>query len=152
MKVATTVFFAVCAFTLGGCASSPVGDAGSNALRDRDLEWAAAAKGGNVDAILSFWSDDAVVIPPGSPELHGKAAIRAYIQQSLAVPGFLISWSPSSAHVSSDGELGYTGGENLVSFSGQDGKRVTIKGRYTTIWRRERNGEWKCVVDTWNTP
>jgi len=152
LKVATIVFILVSALALGGCASTPVDDTRSNALRDRDLKWAAVAEGRNIDAIVSFWSDDAVVVPPGSPELRGKAAIRAYVQQSLAIPEFRISWSPSSAYVSPDGELGYTIGENLVSFSGQDGKRVTIKGRYTTIWRRDRTGDWKCVVDTWNTP
>jgi ketosteroid isomerase-like protein len=138
---------------LGGCVTSPPDTSGADALRDRDLAWAAvAAEGRNIDAIVSFWSDDAIVIPPGSPEFRGRAAIREYVKKSLAIPGFRIRWSPSRVVVSSDGELGYTTGENAVTFSGPDGKSTTINGRYMTVWRRERGGEWKCVVDIWNTP
>jgi ketosteroid isomerase-like protein len=54
--------------------------------------------------------------------------------------------------VSPDGRLGYTLGENAVTVPGADGKPMTIRGRYTTVWRREAGGDWKCAVDIWNTP
>jgi len=153
LRVTAIVSLVVGVLAVGSCARSPADGAGSAALRQRDLAWAeVAAEGRSVDAIVSFWSDDAVVVPPGAPEIRGKAAIREYVQQSLATPGFRISWNPSTATVSSDGKLGYTTGENVVSFSGKDGKPATIKGRYATIWRRDKSGDWKCVVDIWNTP
>jgi ketosteroid isomerase-like protein len=40
-----------------------------------DAEWAlAASEGRDVERILSFWTDDAVVLPPDLPSIIGKAA------------------------------------------------------------------------------
>ena len=136
------------ALLVSACATSPSGDA---ALLQRDSAWAATAKARDVEAILSYWSDDAVVIAPGSPEIRGKTAIREYVQKSLALPRFSISWTPASAAISSDGKLGYTTGQNVVTVAGPDGKLLTIPGRYVTVWRRDADGAWRCVVDIWNT-
>jgi len=40
---------------------------------------ALAAAGRDIDGILDFWTDDAVVYPPGMPVVAGKAALRAYV-------------------------------------------------------------------------
>jgi ketosteroid isomerase-like protein len=61
-------------------------------LLRRDVEWAEAASGKDVEKILSYWSDDALLIYPGQPVLNGKAAIRPYVASSLNTPGFKIHW------------------------------------------------------------
>jgi hypothetical protein len=74
-------------------------------LLRRDAEWADLATAGkDIDKIVSYWSDDAVVIFPGQPVIEGKQAIRAYVEASLKTPGFKIHWvsekpvfSPTSA-------------------------------------------------------
>src|SRR5436309_11005572 len=51
----------------------------------RDAEWAdLATKGKEIDKIVSYWTDDAVLIMPGQPIVEGKAAIRAYVASSLS--------------------------------------------------------------------
>ena len=110
-----------------------------------------AAEGGDVERLLAFWSDDAIVVPPGAPVVQGKAAIREYVQKALAIPGFRIRWHPASATVSADGTVGYTTGENAVTVPGPDGKLITIAGRYATVWRRDQGGVWRCVIDIWNS-
>ncbi len=120
-------------------------------LEQIDSEWAAtAAAGRDVDRIVSFWTDDAVVIPPGQPAIIGKESIRNYVANSLKVPGFHISWRTEQFKVSDSGDLAYGVGTNQVSSSGKDGKLVTSNGRGVTIWRVETGGSWKCVVDIWN--
>src|SRR2546430_12253831 len=62
-------------------------------LLRRDAEWADLATAGkDVDKIVSYWSDDAILIFPGQPVLEGKTAIRAYVAESLNTPGFKIHW------------------------------------------------------------
>ena len=135
-----------------GCMSVPAGDREKDALAQRDRDWAAVAtQGRDIDRILSFWSEDATIFPPSTPAVHGKSAIRDYIHKSLAIPGFQISWHPTSAAISADGTFGYTVGENAVIVPGPDGKLITIAGRYATVWRRDQGGDWKCVVDIWNS-
>jgi ketosteroid isomerase-like protein len=120
-------------------------------LLERDAEWVAvASEGRDVDRILSYWTDDAVVFPPGLPPLIGKAALREYVENSLRIPGFKISWESTDVKFSPDLKLAYMFSENSVTMNGPDDKPVTTKGRAVTIWRREPNGEWRCAVDIWN--
>ena len=63
-------------------------------LPRRDAEWASvAAEGRDVECMLSYWTDDAVVLPPAMPAIVGKAALRQYVESSLQIPGFRITWS-----------------------------------------------------------
>ncbi len=148
-KCASVLVFS---FLVAGCAGVHNLDRERDSLLERDREWSvAAAEGGNVDRIVEYWSDDAVVIPAGAPVVRGKAAIRDYVQKSLAIPGFQIRWRPQDASISADGTLGYTTGENAVTIPGPDGKLITVTGRYATVWRRDGAGDWRCVVDIWNS-
>jgi ketosteroid isomerase-like protein len=120
-------------------------------LLERDAEWAAvASEGRDIGQILSYWTDDAVVFAPGFPPLIGKPAIREYVENSLRIPGFKITWKSTDATFSPDLKLAYMFAENAVTMNGPDGKPVTTKGRGVTIWRRESDGEWRCAVDIWN--
>ena len=120
-------------------------------LLQRDAEWAAlASTGGEVDRILAFWTDDALVYPPGMPALQGKGAIRAYVEGALAIPGFHITWTSTDASLSPDGRWGYLLSTNTITAPGPDGQLVTTPGRAVTVWRRDPEGDWLCAVDIWN--
>jgi ketosteroid isomerase-like protein len=120
-------------------------------LLERDAEWAALSSAGqDVERILSFWTDDALVYPPGMPPVSGKAALRSYVQGALAIPGFHITWSSSEASLSPDGQLAYVLSTNAVTLPDPTGQLVTIRGRAVTVWRRPAGGEWQCAVDIWN--
>lgn len=120
-------------------------------LLERDAEWAASAsEGSDVERILSFWTDDALVVQPGLPPVKGKNALREYVQTSLKIPGFKINWSSNDATFSTDGNLAYMFSSQTVTMHDPDGKSQTTEGRAITIWRKESDGEWRCVVDIWN--
>ena len=122
-------------------------------LLRRDMEWAdAAAAGKDLEKIVSYWSDDAVVIPPGQPVLAGKAAIRAYVAASLQIPGFKIHWTSEKVVFSSDGKLAYMRGTSEMTVPGPTGALMTLHGRGVTVWRLDPDGQWRCVVDIWNDP
>jgi len=31
------------------------------------------------------------------------------------------------------------------------GKRITDRGKLVEVWRKQADGSWKCIVDTWNS-
>jgi uncharacterized protein (TIGR02246 family) len=133
-----------------GCATAGnQSDAQSQILR-LDAEWARAAQDRDVERALSFWADDAIVFPPGRPAVAGKSAIREFVAKSFQTPGFSISWNTASVVVSRSGDLAYATGTNRVTFNGPDGKPVAVEGKAVTVWRKEREGVWKCVIDIWN--
>ena len=122
-----------------------------NRLIQRDAEWSiAASEGHDVERILSYWTDDAIVLPPGLPAVVGKAALRRYVEGSTQIPGFRISWTSTDVTFSPDGNLAYMHSRNAVTMDAPDGTPSTTKGRAVTIWRREPDGEWRCTVDIWN--
>lgn len=121
-------------------------------LLERDAEWSkAASKGEDIDHILSFWTDDAVVMPDGFSSVKGKDEIRKYVESSFRIPGFSIKWESSDAEFSPDGNMAYMFSQNEVSMTGEDGSLQAIRGRAVTIWRKEKDGEWRCAVDIWNS-
>lgn len=139
---------------IGGC--SPLSfdaKAESINLLKRDAEWADAASAGkDIDRIMSFVADDIVMVPPGQPIAEGKEAFRAFVTASLAMPGFRIHWVSSDVRFSPDGRLAYLRGTNETTVPGANGNAVTIPGRGITIWRRDADGQWQCVLDIWNDP
>jgi ketosteroid isomerase-like protein len=122
-------------------------------LLQRDAEWAdAAAAGKDLDKIVSYWSDDALVIEPGLPIYEGKAAIRGYVAASLQTPGFKIHWVSEKPVFSADGTMAYMRGVDEMTVPGPNGTLVTLHTRGISVWRRAAGGEWRCVVDIANEP
>ena len=115
-----------------------------------DEAWAQAAAAKDVEKIVSYWADDAQVIPPGQPAVVGKDALRRYVSETLAIPGFSISWKTSDFVVSNSGDVAYGIGTNVVTVHDAQGKPITERGRAVTAWRKGPDGTWKCVVDIWN--
>lgn len=126
-------------------------DAEKARLLQRDAEWARVAREGrDIDRIVSYWTDDAVVLPPAVPAIVGKTALRQYVGSSLQIPGFQITWSSADVVLSPDGNLAYMFSKNAVTMNGENGAPITMNGRAVTIWRREPDNEWRCAVDIWN--
>jgi ketosteroid isomerase-like protein len=120
------------------------------ALMQTSRDWARAAATGDLDRVVSYWADDALVLPPDQPTMAGKAAIREFVRASREIPGFSITWEPEKASISDDGKLGYLVERNRVTFVDAKGVAQTQHGKAITVWRKDTAGAWKCVIDMWN--
>lgn len=65
--------------------------ADEKALMQTSRDWAKAAASADAEAILAYWAEDAVVMPPNKAAITGKAAIRGFVAESLKIPGFSIT-------------------------------------------------------------
>src|SRR4029078_11877903 len=120
------------------------------ALMQTSRDWARTAASGDLEQTLSFWSDDAIVMPPGQSAVVGKAAIREFLQRTSTIPGFSITWEPEQATVANDADLGFlVEGDRVTSAEANRALREQF-GRAVTLWRKDSMGRWKRVVDTWN--
>ena len=119
-------------------------------VMDTSREWAAATATGDLERALAYWTDDAIVLPPDQPAVVGKAAIRAFVQSAASLPGFSITWQPELAVVSVDGDMAYMIERNQTTVADPTGALQTHFGKAVTIWRKQSDGAWRCVVDTWN--
>ncbi len=136
---------------LNGCASPAVDlMAEGEALMQISRDWSDLVATGDLDAILSGWADDAVMMPPGLPALEGKTAIREYVEAGMQVPGFQISWEPLAVHVAQSGDMAYMIERNVTVANDSLGNPVATYGKVVTVWRKDAEGAWKNVVDMWN--
>jgi ketosteroid isomerase-like protein len=115
-----------------------------------DEAWAQAAAAKDLEKTLSFWAEDASVIPPGQAAVVGKEAIRRYVSEGFALPGFSIRWKTSAFVVSASGDMAYGVGTNEMTVNDPQGRPMTQRGRGITVWRKDGKAGWKCVVDIWS--
>jgi uncharacterized protein (TIGR02246 family) len=139
---------------LGACAASPPAfdaNAESATLMRRDAEWADLATAGkDVDTVASYWADDAVVMEPGQAAVEGKKAIREMVASSFKTPGFKIHWVSERPTFSPDGRLAYMRGADEMTVPGANGQPMTLHLQGYSIWRKDADGQWRCVVDISN--
>ena len=120
------------------------------ALREADAAWSKAAESKDLDKTVSYYSDDATVLPPNAAAATTKE-IRKIWQDMLASPGVAISWKATKVEVAKSGDLGFVSGTYELTMNDASGKPVTDKGKYVEVWEKQADGNWKCGTDTWNS-
>ena len=121
------------------------------ALRDADAAWAKAAAAKDLDKTVSFYSDDATVLPANSPAVTTKDGIRKTWQDLLASPGLAISWQATKVEVAKSGDLACLSGTYESTMNDASGKPTTDHGKYVEVWEKQKDGKWKCGTDIWNS-
>lgn len=152
MKPATFAAATLLGLALIGCGGKRVDlDSERATIRQRDLDWAAAVgEGHDLDRIVSYWSDDAIVLPPGEPAVSGKPAIRDFIARNLQTPGFRVSWEPIQISLSSRASMAYMFEKYQISMDDSTGVARTQYGKGLSVWRKDADGTWRCVASAWN--
>ena len=121
------------------------------AVRKTDAAWVNAAKSRKVEDWVAFYSDDAVALPPNEKTAVGKETIRKLIGEMFAAPNVVIAWEPTKVEVAKSGDIAYLYGTYQMSWDDASGKPVSDNGKMVEIWKKQADGSWKCIVDTWSS-
>jgi ketosteroid isomerase-like protein len=116
-----------------------------------DEQWSAAAARNDLDGTISFYADDAVLLPANAPIATDRKSIRES-WAGLLGPHTSVSWKWSKIEVAQSGELAYIYGAYKLTMtaSNQTGP-VNDIGKFVEVWKKQPNGKWKCIVDTYNS-
>jgi ketosteroid isomerase-like protein len=133
------------------CRSGDTRAADEAALRKLDDEWSKAAGAKDIEKTVSFYSDDAIVLVPNSPLLKTKEQIRTLWTGMFSIPGFSGGWKPEKIEIARSGDLAYISGRYEINEVDPSGRPLTDTGNYLEIWRKQSDGNWKCVVDTFSS-
>jgi len=120
-------------------------------LRDLDAQWSAAAGAKDLDKTVSYYSNDATVMPPNASAARTKEAIRKVWQDLLASPGLSISWKATKVEVAKSGDLACLSGTYELTINDPSGKPLNDHGKYVEVWEKQADGKWKCGADIWNS-
>lgn len=148
MTFCKTILIITAFFTVSSCQSEKVDiKAEGEKLMQASRDWSKAAEARDVEKTLTYWSDNAIVISAGQPELKGKEAIRGMVEGSIKDPNFHISWEPISVEISENGDMGYLIENSTITTKDSTGKEMAQNFKTVTIWKKQSDGSWKNFVD-----
>lgn len=140
------LLFASCA-TIAGFAQTKTADS----VRTADQEWLKVFAAKDVGKSVTFLDEQGAMLSPNAPIASGKEAVAKLLTAFFALPDLKVSWHVDRADVARSGDLGYTSGAYEMTFNDASGKKVSDKGKYVTVWKKQKNGSWKVLLDIFNT-
>src|SRR5215470_2442935 len=127
-----------------GCSSSAslpdTRDADVQAVKAVEMAWAKDVAAKDAATFAKYYADDATVLIPNSPAIHGRADIEKALKPMLADPNFALTFASSTVEASKGGDLVYTQGAYTMTTSDAKGKPMTDKGKYLTIFKKQADG------------
>jgi ketosteroid isomerase-like protein len=110
--------------------------------------WVQDLRTKQLEPILKFYASDAVFLQPTGERLTGSAALRTLFQTIMST--FNSDLILHSQNLETSGDLAYDSGdfqETLTTIA--TGAKITSKGSYIIIFRRQASGSWQIVQQAW---
>jgi len=144
------IYIPILVFLFSNCSEQQAVDqqAEGEKLMEVSRQW---AKSKSNEEYLSYWAEDAILIAPGQPTLRGKEEISKMLEGAAQIPGFEVNWEPQEVFVSKSGDLAYLIENNYFAMNDSLGNQVKTFNKAVTIWKKQEDGTWKNVVDTYNS-
>jgi len=107
-----------------------------------------AMNAGDMAKAATIYADDAVVMPPNAPGVHGKLAVQELLNAFPPVGDFKLYG------------MEVKGGAGMVTVRGQYSMNLMLpgaaaavadSGKYVEVWMKQADGSWKMTWDIWNT-
>jgi ketosteroid isomerase-like protein len=156
--MAALVLAAACGGQSGNGKAAAVRQSGSadesvnakRAIDSSNTAFAAALLAGDGPTMLTVYSDDAIVMPPGSPALRGRAEYTKWNDGMLA--GFKFTEARfTTADLTVEGPYAIETGSYAMTMKPPAGRAVPDTGKYLAIWKQQPGGEWRMVRDIFNS-
>lgn len=153
MKFYQLILFLIVLLIFNACNNPAIDqEAEAEKLMELSREWADAVQSKDVEKMLSYWADDAIVMSPNEAAVEGIESLRGMVERSMKIEGFEINWEPQEAYVSESGDLGYVIIKNYMTMPVDTlGNTRTVFNKGVEIWKKQDNGAWKNVIDISNS-
>jgi ketosteroid isomerase-like protein len=120
---------------------------GKDLLFQLEAEFAQAVARDGRAAFVTWFADEGVELDDG-----GGITTRDELRKQPAWPeGTTLTWTPVKADMAASGDLGYTYGNYILKSKNKDGQIVSHYGKYMSVWKKQKDGSWKVVVDMGNS-
>ena len=147
------VLTSIAVLAVSGCSSQTPQDleAEKAALRAAADAYHEAASAKDVQSVVSYYADDAMMVPPNADRVEGIEGVRNYRFGFIETPGVELRFELVRVEVSTSGDLGWTLALADVTFDRPDGQPGSDRVRDFHVWKKQEDGSWKVVVDMWNS-
>ena len=94
-------------------------------------------------AFIEYIDNEGILLRPNHPPIIGADAIDFLSQVNDS--SYTLTWNPAGGEIATSGNLGYTYGIYRLAT-----KDTVLKGTYVSIWKKQKDGKWKFVLDSGN--
>ena len=106
-----------------------------------------AGKEGISKAFMTYAAEDAVLMR-NNKLVIGKNNLSVLFENQASAPNDeKLSWKPDFVDVSASGDLAYTYGQFIYSYTDSTGTTIESEGVFHTVWKKQADGSWKFVWD-----
>jgi len=153
IRIAATLLllltFATTSYAAEAKFDPPEGKSGDGAEVLLQLEAKVAADVAKVGhaGFFSHWSGDYVELVDGGGIVSGNDMRK----QPPWPQGALLTWMPIHAEMAASGDLGYVYGTWTFTTKDKAGRTEVEYGKYTTIWKKQKDGQWKVAASIGNS-
>jgi len=125
---------------------------GKEELKQVDIDFSNLSKEkGTAIAFTEYVAEDGVLLRPFSYPIIGKDKVSELMNQDdNSGTTATLTWTPLYADIAASGELGYTYGTWQMHIIKSDKTEERRVGTYVSIWKKDKAGKWKWVLDTGN--
>ena len=120
------------------------------AIKRADSSWDKASEAKSAEGWLNFYAEDAIMMPPGENVCKDKSSRETSIRKMFAIPGMSLRFQTNKVELSQMADLGYAVGVYQWTSKDPTGKDYHEAGKYCETWKKQSDGNWKCIVDIWN--
>jgi ketosteroid isomerase-like protein len=111
-----------------------------------EMAFARMAIDSGIETAFRAYAAPDAVMKRGNRLVSGYDSIVVYLDKTKQ-EGAQLNWSPDFISVSRSGDLAYTYGEFIYTFSDSAGVIKKQEGFFHTVWKRQPDGKWKFVWD-----
>jgi uncharacterized protein (TIGR02246 family) len=109
-----------------------------------------AAEAGDVQGLMALYTDDAVLMPPESPMVKGKAAIEAFHKKMTGMASVSnVRITPTDTKVM--GDMAYDVGTFSQTVTPKGGTAMMESGSYVVVLAKQPDGNWKLKYEIYNS-
>lgn len=112
-------------------------------------QWARHWNAKELDKLIEYYAQDAVYMPPHHAAVHGKQEIQEYLKGPMAHGVSDLAYEVT--FIRHSGDLAYDVGRYAMTVPQKDGSKRHDRGKYLTVWKRQNDGTWRIVADTWSS-
>ena len=100
-------------------------------------------KAGMKKAFIEYIDNEGILLRPNHPPIAGADAIEFLSQVNDS--SYTLTWAPGGGEMATSANLGYTYGIYTLEM-----KDTVLRGTYVSIWKKQKDGKWKFVLDSGN--
>ena len=124
----------------------PIARADLEALRKNVDQWVRFCLANDWDSLTSLMTEDVVFLPPDSPAIEGKKAVRAFLEEFPRIRAM----TASIAQAEGSTGIAWARGPYTMSVDAPGSGQAKVDGKFTATYRIQPDGKWLVSSDTFN--